>query len=60
MDCFKNEPEKTYNNFLTFTNGEQKAYLDWICSAKKEETKTARIIKMLNREILNKKFYDVE
>ena len=60
IDCFKNEPQKVYSNFMNFTEGEQKAYLDWVYSAKKEETKVERIIKMLNQVAANKKFYDME
>lgn len=56
--CFKNESPKAYENFMEFTEGEQKAYLDWIYAAKKEETKADRIVKMIDRVIKNMKFYD--
>lgn len=60
IGCLKNESNKVYNNFLALTEGQQKAYLDWIYSAKKEDTKAARIIKMLDRIMLNKTFYDFD
>ncbi len=34
ISCFENEPQKTYKNFMNFTEGQQKAFLDWIYSAK--------------------------
>jgi uncharacterized protein YdeI (YjbR/CyaY-like superfamily) len=55
MECFKNEPEEVFQNFSTFTEGEQKAYLDWIYEAKKEDTKTNRIVKMMDRLLENKR-----
>lgn len=56
--CFKNEPEKLYHNFLNFTEGEQKAYLDWIAEAKSEETKVNRIVMMLERLHHNLRLHD--
>lgn len=56
--CFKNEPPEVYNSFLDFTVGEQKAYIDWIYEAKKEETKVKRIVKMLEQVSDRKQFYD--
>lgn len=47
--CFENESKKVYQNFLKLTQGEQKTYLDWIYSAKKEETKVERITTMMNQ-----------
>jgi hypothetical protein len=58
IECFKNEPLQAYENFIGFTEGEQKAYLDWIYDAKKEETKADRIVKMIGRVFKNMKFYD--
>jgi hypothetical protein len=58
IDCLRNESEQAYTNFKGFTEGEQKAYLDWIYSAKKEETKAERIVKMIERVLLKVKFYD--
>jgi Domain of unknown function (DUF1905)/Bacteriocin-protection, YdeI or OmpD-Associated len=44
--CFLNEPT-AYQIFLSYTNGEQKAFTDWIYSSKKEETRVERIAKMM-------------
>lgn len=55
MECFKNEPAKVYENFMAFSESEQKAYLDWIYSAKNEDAKAERILKMMDRLLLNKK-----
>jgi hypothetical protein len=49
LDCFKSEPDEIYNAFISFTQGEQKAYLDWIYEAKTENTKVNRIAEMMNR-----------
>ena len=48
VECLKNESQKTYEAFLTLTEGEQKSYLDWIYGAKTEETKASRIVKTID------------
>ena len=58
IECFNNEPQMAYENFLGFTEGVQKAYLDWIYFAKKAETKAERIVNTIDRAIKNLKFYD--
>ena len=58
IECFKTEPPKMYETFQSFAEGEQKAYLDWIYSAKTEETKARRIVGMMDRLVLNLKFSD--
>lgn len=58
IECFGNEPKKTHETFLSFTEGEQKAYLDWIYAAKTEETKVNRIVSMMERLQRKLKFYD--
>jgi len=60
VECFKTEPKKTYEIFLNFTEGEQKAYLDWIYGAKTDDTKAERIVKMMDRVQHKIKFYDKE
>lgn len=60
LDCFENEPKKTLDTFLNFTEGEQKVYLDWIYDAKTVETKANRILKMMDRLENKLKFYDKE
>jgi hypothetical protein len=47
--CFKNEPKNSYTTFTSFTEGEQKTYLDWIYSAKTLDTQANRIAKMMSR-----------
>ena len=49
LDCFANEPKILLKTFKSFTEGEQKAYLDWIYEAKTNETKAKRIAKMMER-----------
>lgn len=58
--CFEDEPKKTYAIFCSYTEGEQKAYLDWIYAAKTEETKANRILKMMDRLKKQLKFSDKE
>lgn len=60
IDCFENESKRSYETFLNFTEGEQKVYLNWIYSAKKDTTKADRILKMMNRLQQKLKFYDKE
>ena len=47
--CFKNEPRKTYQNFINSSEGQQKAIIDWVYNAKTEDTKVNRIIKMMEK-----------
>lgn len=58
LECFKLENSKTFENFNQFTDGEKKAYLDWIYSAKREDTKVQRIAKMMDRVSKKIKYYD--
>ena len=58
IECLKNESEKTYNNFIALTEGEQKVYIDWIYQAKKDETKANRIVKMIQKVEQNLRFHD--
>ena len=60
LACFQNEPQKILETFSAFTEGEQKAYLDWIYEARTEETKTNRIVKMMERLQKGLRFYDKE
>ena len=57
INCLKDEPQ-AYSTFLTFSDSEQKAYIDWITSAKKEETRVERIITTINKLLKNQKLYD--
>ena len=49
MICFEYESAHLKETFLSFTPSEQKAYLDWIYSAKTEDTKTKRLLEMMLR-----------
>ena len=57
--CLEDEPQA-----LQFFNGlsesEQKYYIQWVYSAKKEETKINRLAKTINRLLRGLKLYDVE
>ena len=58
LECFKGETKKIYETFLSFTEGEQKTYLDWIYKAKTEGTKAERIVSMMERLSKGLKFYE--
>lgn len=58
LECFENEPPEILQTFLSFSESEQKAYLDWIYGAKKEETKAQRIVNMMDRLSRKEKFFD--
>lgn len=45
--CLLDEPN-AYETFLSYTNGEQKTFIEWIYSAKTEATKVERITKALH------------
>ncbi len=49
LECFENEPPKLFETFSGLTEGEQKAYLDWIYGTKNPDTKAERIAKMMER-----------
>src|SRR5690606_10197849 len=46
--CLRDVP-LAYELFLTYTDGEKKAYINWIYSAKTEETKISRIASTINK-----------
>lgn len=46
LQCLIDDPT-AHNIFLSYTDGEQKAFIDWIYSAKTIETKVERIAKTL-------------
>lgn len=57
--CLKEEP-KALAFFKSLTESEQKFYIQWIYSAKKEETKINRLAKTIDRLLEGKKLYDKE
>ncbi len=46
--CLQDEPH-AYESFLAQTEGQQKAAIEWIYSAKKEETRIERIVQLINK-----------
>ena len=57
LECLKDEPI-AYRNFLNYTDGEQKEFIDWIFSAKTDETRVDRMAAAINKLALKKKFRD--
>ena len=55
--CLLEDPT-AHRTFLSYSDGEQKVYVDWIYSAKTDITKVERIAKTLNRLTKGQKFYD--
>lgn len=47
--CFKNEDPSVYQTFQAFTEGERKAYIDWIYNAKTDNIKADRIAQMMEQ-----------
>ena len=58
--CFETESPEIYANFMALSQGDRKAYLDWIYNAKQKETKVNRIATMMNRLQRNLKLSDKE
>ena len=48
-ECFTHESKTTWDNFNKLTEGEQKTYIDWIYDARTDDTKTNRIVAMMDR-----------
>jgi len=59
MLCLKDEP-KALKFFQSLTEAEQKHYIDWIYSAKREDTKVNRLAETINRLLKGLKRYDVQ
>ena len=57
--CLQDEPEALHF-FNSISESEQKFYIQWIYSAKKEETKIDRLAKTINRLHKKLKLYDKE
>lgn len=57
--CLQEEP-KALKFFNSLTESERKFYIQWIYSAKKEETKINRLAKTINRLVSGLKMYDKE
>ena len=54
LHCLKDAPS-AYRTFLRYSDGEKKAYIDWIYAAKKEETKVERIAEMIGKLVRDRK-----
>jgi hypothetical protein len=57
--CLEEEPV-ALKNFNSWTESERKWYIEWIASAKREETQIDRIAKTINRALLGLRFHDKE
>lgn len=57
--CLQDEPS-ALKFFKSLSESEQKFYIDWVYSAKKEETKIDRLAKSINRLQKGLKLYDKE
>lgn len=57
--CLEEEPEALHF-FNSLSESEQKHYITWIYSAKKEETKIDRLAKTINRLLKRQKRYEKE
>jgi uncharacterized protein YdeI (YjbR/CyaY-like superfamily) len=55
--CLNEEPA-ALKFFKSLSESEQKHYIDWIYSVKKEETKIDRLAKTVNRLMDGLKLYD--
>ena len=54
LDCLKEEPI-AHKEFLMLTDGQQKEYIDWIYSAKTDDTKVKRIAETINKLVKREK-----
>lgn len=60
LECFKDEAPSILKTFQSFSDSEQKVYLDWILAAKTADTQADRILKMMGRLKKGLRFYDKE
>ncbi len=58
IDCLEYEP-KAFEFYKNLNESEQKYYINWIYSAKQEETKIERMVKSIDRLAIGLKFYDI-
>lgn len=59
LDCLKTEAF-TCETFSTYSDGQQKEFIDWIYSAKTERKKIERIAEMLEKLVKKEKFRDTK
>lgn len=58
IDCLQEYPG-AYEFYNTLTDSEKKQYLNWVYSAKSEDTKASRIVKMIDKLLEGKKFHEL-
>ena len=58
IDCLNEYPE-AMEFYESLTQSEKRLYLNWVYSAKQEETKANRIIKMIDKLLLGKKMHEI-
>jgi len=56
IECLQTEPG-LYQKFMSYSDGEKKGFIDWIYSAKTDETRAGRIVKTLEKVEKGLKFY---
>ena len=56
--CFEQESQELWNTFLEYTDGQKKAFIDWIYAAKNDDTRARRIIEMLDKVSKGLKLHD--
>ncbi|RFS13541.1 YdeI/OmpD-associated family protein [Emticicia sp. C21] len=56
VECLQNE-SGLYEKFETYSEGEKKGFINWIYSAKTDETRADRIVKTLEKIEKGQKFY---
>lgn len=57
LACLMDDPA-AHEQFLTYPDGEKKTFINWIFSAKTEETRVKRIVKTIEKLVKRKKFMD--
>ena len=57
--CLRDEP-RAQKFFHSLSASEQKFYIQWVYSARKEETKVNRLAKTINKLLRGMKLYDKE
>jgi hypothetical protein len=57
MDCLKVDPV-AYKTFLSYTEGQQKEFIDWVYAAKTDDTKVRRIAEVVDKLIKKEKLRD--
>lgn len=59
IECLKDDPV-AHKNFMKYSDGEKKGFIEWIYSAKTDATKVKRIAQMMDSASKGQKFYDMK